>query len=150
MSTDAVIFYQGECQLLQWSETSSRGRTATFQFGEEGDSHPFADARTKQGKMAGQRFALVLVAINDDEQPVRKTSAQLAFLYCKDEMFWQFCDERAFTHIHDEDTARAYVLEGCGVKSRSELDKDPAARSMWLTQFENPFGAYRAATSQVI
>ena len=49
MSIEQIIAFQGEAQLMGWSETNTRGRTATFQFNQEGDTHPFSGARSKQG-----------------------------------------------------------------------------------------------------
>ena len=148
--TDPIIAFQSEVQLIGWAETNARGRTITLQLNEDGEGHPFAAARTKQGKTAGQRYAIVMVQIGDDEKPVAKTPAQMAFLLCKDEAFQHFINERSFVNVNDEDTARACVLEACGIKSRSQLDKDPGARSAWLTQFYNPWTAYQASIQQVI
>ena len=47
---DPIIAFQSEVQLLGWAETNTRGRTITLQLDGEGDGHPFASARTKQGK----------------------------------------------------------------------------------------------------
>lgn len=148
MTTDAIIEYQGEVQLLSWSDTSTRGRTITLQLPPEGDAHPFADSRVKHGKTAGQRYAIVMVRIGDDERPVEKTPAQMAFLLCKDPQFQQMLNERSFVEVNDEDTARACVCEGCGIKSRSELDKNPVARAAWLAQFYNPWTAYQASLNE--
>jgi hypothetical protein len=145
MSIEQIIAFQGEAQLMGWSETNTRGRTATFQFDQEGDTHPFAGARSKQGKQSGQRYAMVLVQIGDDERPVKQTTAQMAWLLCQDPLFQNFLNERSFVEVNDEDTAKACICEGCGIKSRSELDKDPGARSAWLTQFYNPWTAHKAA-----
>ena len=146
MNTDnPIIAFQGEVQLMGWGETNTRGRTITLQLGEEGDGHPFSTAITRQGKKAGQRYAIVMVEIGDDEKPVEKTPSQMAFLLCRDPQFQHMLNERSFVGVHDETTARQCILEGCGVTSRSELDKNPTARSAWLIQFYNPFTAYRAA-----
>lgn len=150
MSVEQIIAFQGEAQLLGWSETSTRGRTITLQLPAEGEGHPFSTAVTKQGKKAGQRYAIVMVEIGDDEKPVEKTPAQMAFLLCKDPAFQHFLNERSFTEVNDEDSARAHVCEACGIKSRSELDKDPGARSAWLTQFYNPWTARCAAQEKRI
>ena len=60
------IAFEGEIMLLQWAESSTRGRTATFLLDNEGESHPFRDFTIKSGKRAGQRFMCVLVQIGDD------------------------------------------------------------------------------------
>jgi hypothetical protein len=150
MSTEQIIAYQGEVMLLGWSETSNRGRTITLQLPADGEGHPFSTAVTKHGKTAGQRYAIVMVEIGDDEKPVEKTPSQIAFLLCKDPAFQHFLNERSFATVDDEDSARACICEGCGIKSRGELDKDPGARSAWLTQFYNPWTAQQAAQSKRI
>lgn len=148
MSPEKIAF-QGELQLLGWSETNTRGRTVTFQLGEEEESHPFKDATTKQGKRSGQRYAVVMIQIGDDEQPVEKTPSQMAFLLCKDPAFQHYLNERSFVEVNDEDTARACILEALGITSRSKIDSNPATRSQWLTQFYNPFMAHREALAKV-
>lgn len=65
-----VIAYQGEMFLLGWSESHNNGRKVTFQLPEDTDEHPFKRFTVKNGKRAGQRFAVVLVQIGDDEEPV--------------------------------------------------------------------------------
>lgn len=145
MSDSPIIAFQGEVMLLGWAETSTRGRTITLQLGPDGEAHPFATARTKSGKTSGQRYQIVMVEIGDDERPVEKTPAQMAFLLCKDPQFWRFLDERSFVTVDSEDAARACICEGCGVTSRSQLDKDIGARQAWLTQFYNPWTAYQSA-----
>jgi hypothetical protein len=139
--TDQIIAWKGEAQLLSWGDTSTRGRTITLQLAPDdtGDAHPFATARTKSGKTTGQRYMLVMVEIGDDERPVERTPSQIAFLLCKDEAFWHFLNERAFDNIDSEEKARAYILEGCGIKSRSELDRNRQAFDYWTTQFYIPW-----------
>jgi hypothetical protein len=142
--SDPIIAFQGEVQLLGWGETNTRGRTITLQLDNSSEGHPFSTAVTKSGKKSGTRYQIVMVEIGDDERPVEKTPAQMAFLLCQDPAFQFFLNERSFATIDDEDSARACILEGCQVKSRSELDKDPRARSAWLTLFYNPWTAYQA------
>jgi hypothetical protein len=85
-----------------------------------------------------------MVEIGEDERPVGKTESQMSFLLCRDEQFQHFLNERSFVVVDSEETAKHCILEGCGITSRGQLDKDPSARSAWLTQFYNPFTAYRA------
>lgn len=143
-----MIAFQGEVMLLDWSETAKGGRKIVLGLDAEGDTHPFALARTRQGRQSGQRYAIVMVEIGEDERPVEKTHAQMAFLLCKDPTFWHFLNERSLAVIDSEEAAKAHVLEGTGATSRSEFDKDPAKRSAWLTVFYNPWTAYKAANLQ--
>ena len=57
-----------ELWLLGWSESHSGGCKVTFQVTEE-DLAYFRNATVRKGKTAGQRYAAVLVQLNDDETP---------------------------------------------------------------------------------
>ena len=57
-----------ELWLLGWSESHSGGCKVTFQISEE-DLAYFKAATIRKGKHAGQRYAAVLVQLNDDETP---------------------------------------------------------------------------------
>lgn len=141
--TEKTTFWHGEVQLLGWSETNTRGRTITLQLNEDEDTHPFKYSNTKSGKTSGKRFAVVFVEIGDDEQPVEKTPAQMAFLYCKDQEFWQWANEYSFDSIDSEDAARAHILNTCGISSRGQLDTNPKARATWEAMIYAPFNAWR-------
>lgn len=145
MDPDKIAF-NGEVMLLQWAESSTRGRTVTFLLNDEGESHPFRDFTIRQGKRAGQRFMAVLVQIGDDEQPVeqRKTLAQQAFILCRDPEFWNWAQSRSFDHIDNESAARAYICNMLGIKSRSELDTKPEAADGFKRMILTPFNAHRA------
>lgn len=145
MSTEIekLIFYSGEVMLTNWSDNSHRGRTVTFRIGEDEDSHPFREHKTSTRKTAGQRYQMVLVELGDDEKPVEKTPSQLAFLLCKNEQFWHFINERSFVVVDSEEGARSYILEACGVDSRSKLDTNPTARRHWEVMIWEPFQRHR-------
>lgn len=143
--TEKIIFWQGETQLLSWSETNTRGRTVTLQLSEDDETHPFKHTQTKSGKTAGKRFVCVFVELDDDEKPVEKTPSQLAFLWCRDPLFWEWADDRSFDTIDNEDAARAFILNACGVKSRGEIDRNPSARAAWEAVVADPFTEYRKA-----
>ena len=122
------IAFQGELMLLNWSESSSRGRTVTFLVDDSGEAHPFRDCTIKSGKRAGQRYQCVLVEVDSSEQPVQqRTLAQQAFVYCKDPEFWRWADGRSFDNIDNEDSARAFILNLLQIRSRGDLDKNPVA-----------------------
>lgn len=144
MDIDKIAF-QGELMLLQWSESSTRGRTATFLMNEEGESHPFRDFTIKSGKRSGQRFMVVMVQVDDDEQLVtqEKTLSQHAFLLCRDPEFWNWAGARSFDRIVDEASARAYICTSIGIKSRSEIDRDPAAGVAFQKHIQAPYEEHR-------
>lgn len=148
MTTDQIIAFQGEVLLLNWGDTSTRGRTVTFQLSDEGEEHPFKHFTI--GKKNGRRFAAVFVEIGDDERPVEKTPSQIAYLLCRDEMFQHFLGERSFVPINDEASARAHILEGCGIKSRSQLDTNIGARAQWDATIYQPWLRHRGSLGGVI
>lgn len=140
-----IVAYQNEVMLLQWGESNTRGRTVTFLLPDDGDAHPFREFTTKGGKKAGQRFAAVLVQLNDDETPVEKTPSQMAYLMCKDQMFWDWINESSFVTVCSEDDARSFVCETCKVKSRGEIDRQGHAKALWDAMIYTPYTAYRTA-----
>ena len=144
MTNEKIIAFNGEAMLLNWSESNTRGRTVTFLLSDDGEAHPFRDFTVKSGKKAGQRFAMVLVEIDEDETVKERTPSQIAFLLCQDEQFWHWCNERSFVEIDSEATARAFILEACGITSRSQLDSRPSARATWEATFYQPYSKYRA------
>lgn len=152
MSTEKIVAFQGEVMLLSWGDTSTRGRTVTFQLPEgEGDvDHPFRHFSIKSGKTAGRRFMAVLVEIGDDEKPVEKRPSQLAFLLCRDKAFWHFADERSFDSIDNEEAARAYILTACSISSRSQLDSNPSARAAWEAVIWQPWLKYQSIVKDVL
>jgi len=141
------IAFQGEVMLLQWAESSTRGRTVTFLLDDEGAAHPFRDFTIRQGKRAGQRFMAVLVQIGDDEQPVQHPSSlsQQAFLLCRDKEFHIWANARCFDSVVDEPSARNYICSMLRIDSRSKLDTDPAAADGFRRLILAPFNAHRAS-----
>lgn len=139
------IAFQGELMLLNWAESSTRGRTVTFQLSEDGDSHPFKDFTIRQGKRAGQRFMAVLVQIDDNEQPVeqRRTGAQRAAVLCKDPEFWNWATARQFEPVNDEQSARQFLLSHLDIQSRSEIDSNPSVSERFERVIVIPFQAHQ-------
>lgn len=67
----------------------------------------------------------VLVEIGADEKPIPPALGplgKLAVMWCKDPNF------RAFFGCADEDEAKQYILDACGVDSRKEIDSNPEAK----------------------
>ncbi len=140
------IAFQGEIMLLNWAESSTRGRTVTFLLSEDGESHPFKDFTIRQGKRAGQRFMAVLVQIDDNEQPVQQPTqrlSQTAAVMCKDPEFWTWASSRTFDPVNTEDTARQFMLDIVGIQSRGELDRDASAADRFNRLVVMPFSAHR-------
>ncbi len=141
--TDKTTFWQGEVQLLGWSETNTRGRTITLQLGEDEETHPFKYSNTRHGKTSGKRFVVVFVEIGDDEKPVEKTPSQMAWLLCYDPDFWLWANDQSFETVNSDVTARDFILKTCLVQSRGEIDSVGHAKLLWDSLVYDPFCAWR-------
>lgn len=145
MDMSQHIVYSGECLLVNWGDTSSRGRTVTLELPQDSDTHPFRDLAIRSGKQAGQRFAIVVVQINDDESPVvqeKKLSVQAALL-CKDAGFRSFIAERSISAVETEDDAKQWMCSGAGITSRKAFDQNKQAADWFITQCKLPYEAHR-------
>jgi hypothetical protein len=66
--------FEAEVRLLRWSDSSTAGRTATFELPADGDvAHPFRGLPV--GPKNGQRFRISFELIGDDEQPIPDPAA---------------------------------------------------------------------------
>lgn len=144
MEKDKIAF-QGEIMLLQWAESSTRGRTVTFLLDEQTEQHPFREFAIKSGKRAGQRFMAVLVEIDENDQPVQQQMklSQQAFLLCNDPEFWEWANERTFDTVDNADAARFWMLGLLGITSRSQIDADPEVADKFKRLVLTPFNTYR-------
>src|SRR6266853_1389345 len=66
-----------ELMLMSWKDSSSIGQLVTFWLDDEPTVHPFCGCQPRRAQVPGDMFAMVLVEINDDEQPIdqRRESA---------------------------------------------------------------------------
>ena len=127
--SDTPIAWQGEAMLLNWQESSTRGRTITLLLPEDDETHPFKDFGIKSGKRAGQRFMAVFVQLTDDDQPQEKPLSQDAGALCRDTDFWVWANGQTLDTINSEQTARDWLCERLSISSRSELATDRRAAS---------------------
>jgi len=58
-----------EFMLAGWDESHSGGKKVTFWVADDDEFAYFKNATVRKGKVAGQRYAAVLVQLTDDEQP---------------------------------------------------------------------------------
>lgn len=135
MSDRAVI----EAMLLSWSE-SPAGRKVTFLLPADNDPHPFRDL--KAGPTHGQRLALSVALISDNEEQKQlgppKSFAQRAGILCNEGGFHTFLTEKypettfraAAKFPKDAVKAAAEALRSlCNVHTRANLlDGTPAGR----------------------
>lgn len=131
--TNPTPFWSGETLLLGWGETSTRGRTVTLLLPEDDEQHPFRDLAVKQGKRSGQRMMAVFVLLGDDEQPVEPRLSQRAAALCRDPGFWSWATDVSgiWDRIASEEAAKRFMYEQLGIDSRSKLDTDDRAASLF-------------------
>ena len=133
--------FQGEVQMRRWSNSSTQGIQVTFALADEADLEPLK-------AKAGKRFAAVLIEIGDDEQPVEpaKPRDQRGPL-CREACdlsglpaFQEWAHETAdYVGEPDEESAKAAILEWCGVNSRKDLDVVSAAGERFIRHVRAPF-----------
>jgi hypothetical protein len=144
--------FHGEMQLAGWAESHTSGAKLTFWLPESADLEVFRGMTARKGHKAGQRFAVVLVEIGEDELPVpppvvRPTPApapkpkggelsKLAGRWCADEMF------RHWLSVDTAEQAADAIRIPCGVTSRAELDHNADAAQKFHRYFREPFIRY--------
>jgi hypothetical protein len=152
MNPQAIAF-QGEVQLLRWSETSNQGATITLQLSDASDLERFKTMTLAKGKQAGQRLAAVMVEVGDDEKPVIQPEQQkqrpgelciMACTFCKDPLFIEFMDAH-FSPCLTEHEAKEALYEVLGITSRLDLDANPKKAEAFHNLIRKPFLAWRDA-----
>jgi len=143
--SETPVAWQGEAMLLQWAESSTRGRTITLLLPEDEDTHPFRDYTFKSGKRTGQRFMCVFVALGDDDQPEAPSLVSEAAVLCRTPTFWHWADGQSFQSIDSEPSARDWLCEQLSIGSRSELATNERA----ATQFRLLAARYRQHLQQM-
>jgi hypothetical protein len=130
--------FQGEVQFRRWSDSSTQGVQITFALPDASDLEPLK-------AKAGKRFMAVLVEIGDDEQPVQPPVkvgplCREAVDLCKVPQFWAWLTELGGAgEVTNEEEARSVIQWCCKVSSRKELDTNPAAGHVFVTDFRVPF-----------
>ena len=137
--TDEIIAFKGEIWLLSWRESHNNGATVTFQLADSDELASFKEMTVRKGRRAGQRFACVLVEINDDETPVvqekkggplSKSAAMIGTNYAFQSFaIEQLCEAGCVWPVTAtrEELAREMIIRACGITSRADLDHNPEA-----------------------
>ena len=80
----------------------------------------------------GSRYACALVRIQDDETPTAYVNrVQKAGMLCRDPSFQEFIAERLVGHKVNEDQTATALCKQCGISSRSELNGNVDAQTMF-------------------
>lgn len=139
------VAFQGEVQLLGWSESHSTGAKIVLQLADADDLEAFKLMTVAKGKVAGQRLAIVAVEIGDDEKPVSRDAgitasepkggelAKLAGRLCDDPDFLFWAD------VGNSEAAAQWIRNLCGVSSRAMLDHDLRAAAIFHQEIRKPF-----------
>ena len=110
-----------EVQLLDFSTRAQYGAWAKFRY---------PDASALRGYETGQRFHLILIAIQEDEMPAANEgkerlpykASQKAGYLCTQEDFRVWIKVAYGEDIPDKDAAAQWLRESCGITSRALLD----------------------------
>lgn len=80
----------------------------------------------------GARYACALVRIQDDETAtVYNNRVKTAGMLCRNPVFQQFISERYQVELGDENETAAMLCHKCGIESRSQLNGDSVAQSIF-------------------
>lgn len=161
-----TTLFSDEVQLAGWSDSHNSGAKVTFWLNDPAKLEAFRGLTERKGKTAGQRLAMVLVEIGDDEQPVEPPrpaepekeklgkNCSLAVRWCDDVQFqsWLFrkynVSEQVEVHkFMGQPTniyAKAIVCKLCGIKTRKDLDPDDTeAANRFQTLIRLPYMKYQ-------
>jgi hypothetical protein len=88
----------------------------------------------------GSRYMCVLVRINDDESPTQYNSrVTRSGILCRDEFFQRFIGAKFLVINETEEEAITQLCKHCGIESRTELNGNAAAQSLFdglVVEFE--------------
>lgn len=149
MTTTPTLF-SDEVQFAGWSDSHTSGPKVTLWLRDSEQLEAFRAMTVRKGNTAGQRLAMVLVQIGDDELPVAQEDApadvpapkggqlaKLAGMMCQSHEFVEWLAhefpvahrkaEERLVESEPHEIAVAVLREVCGIKSRAELDHNEAA-----------------------
>lgn len=148
-----TTLFSDEVQLCGWSESHNSGAKVTFWLSDPAQLSAFRGMTERKGKTAGQRLAMVLVEIADDETPVEQPEripppkekmgplCQLAVKWCADDKFIEWFGLFYCLGVDKTDIGEMFkqVLE---IDSRKSLDIDERASSRFQTLIRGPYMKY--------
>lgn len=130
--------------LAGWSETHNGGAKVTFWLSDPDELAAFKRMTVAKGKTAGQRLACVLIEIGDDElqkqpEPAKAEElkggplAKLAGMWCQSKDFQEWIG------VPNQEEARLFILEECGIDSRVALDHNHLAAEIFHRSIREPY-----------
>jgi hypothetical protein len=153
MTASHNTVFQGELQLVRWSESSTNGATVTFWVHPEDLEH-FKLLQARKGKVCGTRLGAVMVEIGEDETVVPQETAQptpaptpAPRRYHPPNDQWML--DMVATELDPADIAKAFILSECGIAqkygqaaSRKYLDTDEQAAAAFQQKIRQPYMQY--------
>lgn len=147
--------FNQEVMLAGWSETHNGGAKVTFWLADSASLESFKAMTVAKGKTAGQRLAMCLVEIGDDEQPKEPIEpeeqkggllSQWLALRCKEFNFWVFIQTKSSSPnlIVSYSSCDYEVKLFLGIKSKKELDNDKEAENRFHEMIRIPYAKYLA------
>lgn len=141
--------FSDEVMLAGWKESHNSGATVTFWLVDSDQLAAFKAMTVKKGNTAGQRLAMVLVEIGDDEQPIAPPEPKektgplclLAVRWCQERSFQLWLAEHFSEHPGGTDELNAGIRLKCvlGIESRKELDHNPEAADKFHRLIRIPY-----------
>lgn len=137
-----AVFFHDEVMLAGWRDSHTAGPMITLRLRSSELLEPFRGMTVAKDGKAGQRIALVMVMIDDDEKPlpVKNKLGPLALLsvtWCKSAQFQNWMGGPAGKLT--EAQCREMILKTCKVDSRKKLDTDPGAAATFDTLIRRPY-----------
>lgn len=135
--------YLDEAMLAGWNDSQQNGHTVKFWLCSDAMGHPF------EGHSRKQEFALVLVELDDDNEPIdqnmrdrveqqhvhpqSRLSVACAAI-CRNPEFWLWCQSNDYTlagnPVIDEESAKLWFYLMCHIDSRASLDDPDHGRAI--------------------
>lgn len=151
--------FNGEVQLAGWRESHSTGAMVTFWLSDPSDLDAFRRLTSRKGNIAGQRLAMALAEIPDDDDssipmvPAIPPSAipddcdgpkggqlsRLAAIMGANPAFQHYVREAFGEDMKTEGECADFIRSVCKITSRAELDHNPKAASIFHERFRKPF-----------
>lgn len=132
-----------EAQLKDYGESANAGVWVSFRLPTPEDLEVFrGQDRSGRNARTGKRYTLMLVEINDQEEPVQAEQetmklSQIAGMMCNNPNFRAWLKQEFSEPFPDDEAAAVFIRVLCGVNSRSELDTSPHAASLFRTLLED-------------
>lgn len=147
----AKTIYRDEVMLAGWNDSQQNGHTVKMWICNDGMGHPF------EGISRKVELALALTELDDDNTAIdqkmrervesqvatgKQKLSNVAAMFCRTETFWTFTQDIPLA-IHpsafDEESAKQWIYQECGISSRAELDSHAQAAQLFHDNIRKPY-----------